>query len=154
MKPGAGSVDALRAQSCRVDTGPTEHSGRFLNKPKGKTRKKSEWANTQKNNVKADRRLHKNSDTRTPRLYQHCEGQRLTGQGTYRGEHSKVCSLESKGDGGGEDRLLRQTCPRACSGASVVAGSLRPHGLYVAHQLFWPWDFPRKNTGVGCHFLL
>ena len=24
----------------------------------------------------------------------------------------------------------------------------------VAHQLLCPWDFPGKNTGVGCHFLL
>ena len=24
----------------------------------------------------------------------------------------------------------------------------------VAYQLLHPWDFPGKNTGVGCHFLL
>ena len=24
----------------------------------------------------------------------------------------------------------------------------------VAHQVLCPWDFPGKNTGVGCHFLL
>ena len=24
----------------------------------------------------------------------------------------------------------------------------------VAHQLLCPWDFPGKNTGVGCHFPL
>ena len=24
----------------------------------------------------------------------------------------------------------------------------------VAHRLLCPWDFPGKNTGVGCHFLL
>ena len=24
----------------------------------------------------------------------------------------------------------------------------------VAHQLLCSWDFPGKNTGVGCHFLL
>ena len=24
----------------------------------------------------------------------------------------------------------------------------------VAHQLLCPWDFPGKNMGVGCHFLL
>ena len=24
----------------------------------------------------------------------------------------------------------------------------------TAHQLLCPWDFPGKNTGVGCHFLL
>ena len=29
--------------------------------------------------------------------------------------------------------------------------TLRPHGLYPAKS---PWDFPGKNTGAGCHFLL
>ena len=31
--------------------------------------------------------------------------------------------------------------------------SLWPHGLQPASHLC-PWDFPGKNTGVGCHFLL
>ena len=26
--------------------------------------------------------------------------------------------------------------------------------LNVYARLLWPWDFPGKNTGVGCHFLL
>ena len=30
---------------------------------------------------------------------------------------------------------------------------LQPHGLWRA-RLLCPWDFPGKNTGVGCHFLL
>jgi len=36
---------------------------------------------------------------------------------------------------------------------SVVSDSLRPHGLYPT-GLLRPWDFPGKNTWVGCHFLL
>ena len=28
-----------------------------------------------------------------------------------------------------------------------------PHGLQPT-RLLCPWDFPGKNTGVGCHFLL
>ena len=40
-----------------------------------------------------------------------------------------------------------------CRVASVVSGSVRPHGLQPT-RLFRPWDFPGKNTGVGCHFLL
>ena len=36
---------------------------------------------------------------------------------------------------------------------SVVSNSLRPHGL-MPTRLLCPWDFPGKNTGVGCHFLL
>ena len=36
---------------------------------------------------------------------------------------------------------------------SVMSNSLRPHGLYPT-RLLHPWDFPGKNSGVGCHFLL
>ena len=36
---------------------------------------------------------------------------------------------------------------------SVVSDSLRPHGRSPT-RLRRPWDFPGKNTGVGCHFLL
>ena len=35
----------------------------------------------------------------------------------------------------------------------VVSDSLRPHGVQPA-RLLRPWDFPGKNTGVSCHFLL
>ena len=34
-----------------------------------------------------------------------------------------------------------------------MSNSLRPHGLKPA-RLPCPWDFPGKNTGVGCHSLL
>ena len=36
---------------------------------------------------------------------------------------------------------------------SVVPESLRPHGLQPT-RLLSPWDFPGKDTGVGCHFPL
>ena len=36
---------------------------------------------------------------------------------------------------------------------SVVSDSLRPPWT-VACQAPLPWDFPGKNTGMGCHFLL
>ena len=36
---------------------------------------------------------------------------------------------------------------------SVVSDSLQPHGLQPG-RLLYPWDFPGKNTGVGCHFLI
>ena len=36
---------------------------------------------------------------------------------------------------------------------SAVSDSLRPHGLQPA-RLLCQWDFPGKNTGVGCHFLI
>ena len=35
---------------------------------------------------------------------------------------------------------------------SVVSDSLWPHRLQSTRHLC-PWDFPGKNTGVGCHFL-
>ena len=34
-----------------------------------------------------------------------------------------------------------------------MSDSLWPHG-HVACRIPCPWDFPEKNTGVGCHFLL
>ena len=36
---------------------------------------------------------------------------------------------------------------------SVMSDSLRPYGLEPA-RLLCPWDFPGRNTGVCCHFLL
>ena len=36
---------------------------------------------------------------------------------------------------------------------SVVSDSVRPHRRQPT-RLHRPWDFPGKNTGVGCHFLL
>ena len=35
----------------------------------------------------------------------------------------------------------------------VMSSSLWLHGLQPS-RLLCPWDFPGKNTGVGCHFLL
>ena len=34
-----------------------------------------------------------------------------------------------------------------------MSNSLWPHGLHQA-RLLCPWDFPGKNTGVGCQFFL
>ena len=36
---------------------------------------------------------------------------------------------------------------------SVVSDSVRPH-RWQPTRLPRPWDFPSKNSGVGCHFLL
>ena len=36
---------------------------------------------------------------------------------------------------------------------SVVSDSLGPHGMLLT-GLLCPWNFPGKNTEVGCHFLL
>ena len=35
---------------------------------------------------------------------------------------------------------------------SVLSNSLWPHELYPA-RLLCAWNFPGKNTGVGCHYL-
>ena len=42
-----------------------------------------------------------------------------------------------------------------CPVSKLYLTLLRPHGLQPA-KLFCPWDFPGKNTGLGCHchFLL
>ena len=56
-----------------------------------------------------------------------------------------TCSLEEK---------LRQTCyAMLCQVTSVMSNSVRPHRRQPT-RLPRPWDFPGKNTGVGCHFLL
>ena len=44
----------------------------------------------------------------------------------------------------------KEVAGRSCS---VMSNSLQPCGLEPT-RLFCPWDFPSKNTGVGCHFLL
>ena len=36
---------------------------------------------------------------------------------------------------------------------SVLSESLWPHGLQPA-RLLCPWNYPHKNIGVDCHFLL
>ena len=36
---------------------------------------------------------------------------------------------------------------------SIKSNSLRPHGLEPT-RLLYSWNFPGKNTGVGCHFPL
>ena len=36
---------------------------------------------------------------------------------------------------------------------SVMSSSLKPRGLQLT-MLLCPWDFPSKNTAVGCHFHL
>ena len=43
-------------------------------------------------------------------------------------------------------------CVHVCLVAQLCL-TLQPHGLQPA-RLLCPWDFPGKNTGVGCHFLL
>ena len=40
-----------------------------------------------------------------------------------------------------------------CSVAKLCPALLRLHGFQPA-RLLCPWDFPGKNSGVGCHFLL
>ena len=49
------------------------------------------------------------------------------------------------------NRVLLSVC--VCVSCSVVSDSLQPRGLKPA-RLLCPWDFPGKNIGVGCHFLL
>ena len=50
--------------------------------------------------------------------------------------------------------LSECVCVCVCARArvrSVVSDSLRSYGLWPT-SLLCPWDFPGKNTGVGCHF--
>ncbi|CAM9524722.1 unnamed protein product [Rangifer tarandus platyrhynchus] len=45
--------------------------------------------------------------------------------------------------------LMFPHCVCVCS---VMSDSLTPR--IIIYWLLCPWDFPGKNTGVGCHFLL
>ena len=46
-----------------------------------------------------------------------------------------------------------QELPSATALCSALSDSWQPCGLKPA-RLLDPWDFPDRNTGVGCHFLL
>ena len=49
--------------------------------------------------------------------------------------------------------LLEASLAAAAAKLLVVSHSVRPHRRQPT-RLLCPWDFPGKNTGVGCHFLL
>ena len=50
--------------------------------------------------------------------------------------------------------VFRYACVWCCCFThSVMPDSLQPHGLKPTRFLY-SWDFPSKNTRVGCHFLL
>ena len=44
-------------------------------------------------------------------------------------------------------------CMCMCTPTQLCSDSLLPHRQQPA-SLLCPWDFPGKNAGVGCHFLL
>ena len=52
-----------------------------------------------------------------------------------------------------QGRLNIWKCISVMSVTPVVSNSVRPHRRQPT-RLPRPWDSPRKNTGVGCHFLL
>ena len=47
----------------------------------------------------------------------------------------------------------KSICCCCCQVTSVVSDSVQPHRRQPT-RLPRPWDFPGKNTGVGCHILL
>ena len=49
--------------------------------------------------------------------------------------------------------LMQSLYAAAAAVTSVVSDSVQPHRRQPT-KLPCPWDFPGKNTGVGCHFLL
>ena len=50
-------------------------------------------------------------------------------------------------------RSEEHCCCCCCQVPSVVSDPVRPHRRQPT-RLLHPWDYPGKNTGVGCHFLL
>ena len=53
----------------------------------------------------------------------------------------------------GEEELKSLLMKVKCVSRPVLSNSLQPHGLYST-RILCPWNFPGKNTGVGCHILL
>ena len=51
-----------------------------------------------------------------------------------------------------EEELKSLLMKVKCVSHPIVSNSLQPHGLYST-RILCPWNFPGKNTGVGCHFL-
>ena len=49
--------------------------------------------------------------------------------------------------------LTYTQCCCCCLVAKSRLTLLRPHGLKPS-RLLYPWNFPGKNSGVDCHFLL
>ena len=69
-------------------------------------------------------------------------------------------SLQRYKGGGSRERGKKVETTKAPVGltflrcaCSVESDSLQPYGLWPA-RLLCPWDFPGKNTEMGCHFLL
>ena len=66
--------------------------------------------------------------------------------------------MREPGMSGVVDTIQAQRCPQnLCSMCVWVCAqsclTLQSHGLKLA-RLVCPWNFPGKNTGMGCHFLL
>ena len=70
-------------------------------------------------------------------------------------QHSTVSSSQSNKARKTNKRHadLKEAKPQCRVGHSVRSDSLRLYGLQP-RRLLCPWDFPSKNTGVGCHFHL
>ena len=55
---------------------------------------------------------------------------------------------------------VAQSCPTLCDPMDCSPPGSSVHGIFQARVLEWgaiylhPWDFPGKNTGVGCYCLL
>ena len=102
--------------------------------------------------------ISKKMSTKNPNMNKHCltavhsgkkQKRYLTGWGGgFKAVNSAYNSIPQK-------LLLKiNTILQACRlSHSVMSDSFQPHGLYPT-RLLCPWDFPGKNPGVGCHFLL
>ena len=52
----------------------------------------------------------------------------------------------------GSTALQMDSLPTEICGKPVVSNSVQPYELQPA-RLLCPWDYPGKDTGMGCHFL-
>ena len=69
------------------------------------------------------------------------------------GGSSEVMAIIQLGDKRNLDQDISFRKSESMLNCSSVSSSLWPYEQYPA-RLFCPWDFPGKNSRVGCHFLL
>ena len=79
------------------------------------------------------------------------KGWRLTGSWVEKSTRQKKGRIHQSGHFS-EKGNVYSTMARVLS-HSVISDSLWPHWLQPS-SLLCPWNFPGKNAGVGCHFLL
>ena len=109
---------------------------------KKKNCKKAKWLSEEALQIAVKRREAKGKGEKEKYTHLNAEFQRIARRDKKAFLRDQCKEIEENNRMGREEKGSR----------SVRSDSLRPHGLQPA-RLLHPWDFPGKNTGVGCHRL-